>query len=288
MADSLPPCFFRPDPDQADVYLPTALCRGPWDNRAQHGGPPSALLAGLLDRFENSDADSALLEADAGPFPAVCHPRRTHATVRVSFGLLRPVPLAPLRVCIHPQKLGRQVHRLSARLETLDGKVLVTAEALRILRQPGPAASLPVADWTAPMASPRLVFDFFRHELGYHRGVMMRVAGGSWGRTPIQVWGRLTAPLVAGQPLTALETVVALSDAQSGMGVPLDPQRWTFVNPDLTVILNGDLQPGWVGFDIRSTASESGSGLAQSALRDRFGEVGRAVQTLVVRPRSPA
>jgi len=285
----LPDCFFVPQPDAADVYIPTELCRGPWDNRAQHGGPPCALLAGLLDRFENDDVEEALKEPDSSGLARVVHPRRRHATVRLSFELLRPVPLAPLRVSIQPQKLGRQVHRIRAELHSLDGKKLVTATALRILRQPGPSAGLPVQAWAPPSACPRLVFDFFGHEVGYHRGVMLRVAGGAWGRTPIQVWGRLVVPLVNdGRPLTALESIVALSDAQSGMGVPLDPRMWTFVNPDLHVILDGDPQPGWVGFDIRSTASEAGSGVAQSALRDRVREVGRAAQTLVVRARSPS
>ena len=103
------------------------------------------------------------------------------------------------------------------------------------------------------------------------------------GRGP----ARLAAPLIAGVPLTALQTVVALADAQSGMGVPLDPKRLMFVNPDLSIFLTRDPVPGWVGFDITSTASAHGSGLAQSGLRDGRGGLGRAAQTLVVADRPP-
>jgi len=287
MAEPLPTSFFVAHADDPEVYVPTALCRGPWDNRAQHGGPPCALLAGILDRHANSQAAPTLLEGTAPVGPPVVHPRRTHVTARLSFSLLRPVPLAPLRVRVEHQRLGRQVHRLRAQLEALDGKVLVTADALRILRRPGPDARLPVKAWAPPKSCAPLVFSFFRHPVGYHRGVVLRVAGGKWGHTPIQVWGRLAVPLVRGQALTALETLVTLADAQSGMGVPLDPMKWTFVNPDLHIIVEGDLLPGWVGFDIRSTASTTGSGIAQSSLRDLGREVGRAVQTLVVVSRSP-
>ncbi len=288
MTSSLPRSFFVAHTEEPNVFVPTALCRGPWHNRSQHGGPPCALLAGILDRTANSEAAAPLLEEAAPVGPPVVHPRYTHVTVRLSFSLLRPVPLEPLRVRVEPQRLGRQVHRLRAQLETLDGKILVNADALRILRQPGPASRLPIKAWEPPSACAPLVFDFFRHPVGYHRGVVLRVAGGTWGHTPIQVWGRLAVPLVEGQVLSALETLVTLADAQSGMGVPLDPTKWTFVNPDLNVILEGDLLPGWVGFDIRSTASTTGSGIAQSALRDLHREIGRAMQTLVVVSRSPS
>lgn len=282
-SEPLPSAFFHADPAVADRYLPTPLTRGPWDNRAQHGGPPCALLARCIDVFDNP-ATHETREAAAGSVPVV-HPVRPHFTARLTFSLLRPVPLVPLRVRVEPERLGRAVHRLGATLETDDGKVVLRAEAVRIRRAPTAASTVPVPAWTAPEAARPLVFDFFRHEVGYHRAVDMRVASGEWGRTPIAVWGRLRVPLIAGEPVTALQTIVALSDAQSGMGVPLDPQRWTFVNPDLSILLGRDPVPGWVGFDIASTAGEAGFGLAQSALRDRQGALGRAAQTLVVAER---
>ena len=282
----LPSFFFEADASVPGRFQPTPLTRGPWDNRAQHGGPPCALLARSLAAFENPEIDAAQVEAVDG-LPAVHHPRRRHPVARLAFSLLRPVPIAPLDVRVDAERLGRAVHRLRATLSTEDGRVLVRAEALRIRRAASPEATVPVEDWPPPARCDALTFDFFRHDIGFHRGVTLRIARGSWGRTPIGVWGRLTAPLVAGAPVTALETIVALSDAQSGMGVPLDPDRYSFVNPDLTVFLTRDPSPGWVGFDIMSTASAHGSGLAQSGLRDAGGLLGRAAQTLVVTDRSP-
>ena len=286
MADApdLPSAFFLPDPTQPDRFVPTGLTRGPWDNRAQHGGPPCALLARAVAAHHNPEVEAAR-RAPADGLPAVVHPVRGHMVARLTFALHRPVPLAPLRVSVEAGRLGRSVHRLHGTLTTDDGTVLVTVDALRIRRRPTPEGTVPVEPWPRPEACAPLVFDFFRHPVGYHRGVALRTAHGAWGRTPIGVWGRLAVPLVRGAPLTALETVVALADAQSGMGVPLDPQAWTFVNPDLSILLGRDPVPGWVGFDIESTAGPSGAGLAQSGLRDGGGGLGRAAQTLVVAER---
>ena len=120
-----------------------------------------------------------------------------------------------------------------------------------------------------------------------HQAVEMHCAHGEWGATPIGVWGRPRVPLVAGRQDLPRERVLMLADAQSGMGVPLDPDAWSFVNPDLTVYFERDPVGGWLGFDIRSTACSVGVGLAQSEIRDREGVVGRSAQSLFVAPRPP-
>ncbi len=282
----LPTAFFEADPRDPSRFIATALTRGPWDNRAQHGGPPAALLARALAAHENPEVDEPIrFEVDGAP--DVVHPLRRHPIARLAFELHRPVPLAPLKVQVSADRLGRSVHRLDARLTTDDGTLIVTARAIRIQRTASPASTVPIDAWPLPDHCAPLVFSFFRHEVGYHRAIELRTAHGRWGRTPIGVWGRLAVPVVEGEPLTALETIVALSDAQSGMGVPLDPQQFTFVNPDLTILLTRDPIPGWVGFDITSTAGARGSGLAQSSLRDSGGLLGRAAQSLVVARRFP-
>ncbi len=278
--------FFRRDPSHASRFLPTELTRGPWDNGAQHGGPPCALLARAIDAYENPVL-SVEEEAKGAGHPPVVHPRRAHITARLTFSLLRPVPLTPLQVRVLPGRLGRQVHRLSATLSTDDGQELIRADAVRILRSDAVASTVAVPTWCAPEQAEPLTFSFFRHPVGYHRGVDLRVAVGRWGQTPIAAWGRLRVPLVEGERPTALQTIVALADAQSGVGVPLDPLRHVFVNPDLSIFLDRDPVPGWVGFDILSTSGGSGAGLAQSALRDIQGALGRSAQTLVVAKRSP-
>lgn len=204
---------------------------------------------------------------------------------RVTFDLLRPVPIATLSLSVSVPRNGRSVQEIHAQL-VCDGRVVVQARGLRIRRRELSSPARPdVGDWPRPDSLSPFVFPFFQHDVGYHTAVDLRVAHGEWGRTPVGIWGRPRVPLVAGRETTPLERMLILADAQSGMGVPLDPMRYTFVNPDLTVYLDRSPQGEWFGFDILSTASEEGIGLAQSAIRDERGLFARSAQSLVVAAR---
>jgi len=257
MAEAL---FVQLDPH---TFEATALTRGPWDEGAQHGGPPSALLAGALERFDGGD---------------------DFAVTRVVVDFRRGVPIDRLTVDVEPQHLGRTVQRLRATLSH-EGRIVLEAQALRIRRREAPVADPPIADWPAPESVEPHIFGFFSHPVGYHRAVDVRFVNAPWGTTPVQVWGRLRVPLVEGRTSTALERVVPLADAQSGMGPPLDPLRYNYANPDLAVFLDRMPQGDWIGFDIRSSAQPGGIGLSQALIRDPVGAIGRCAQALVITER---
>jgi len=255
-----PEAFYTPD---GELFAASALTRGPWDNRFQHGGPPAALATGAAARF-----------GDAGAF----------FVARTTIALLRPVPIAPLAVSVVPLRLGRTVQRLRAEVRAGE-RLVLTAEVVRIRRAPTtPSAPIDHTPWPDPDSLERFVFPFFQHDVGYHTAIDLAVAGGQWGRTPVQFWARTRVPLVAGRSDLPLEQLLVLADAQSGMGVPLDPNTASFVNPDLTAYFERDPAAGWLGFDIRSTANRHGAGLAQSEIRDQGGVVARSAQSLVVTP----
>ncbi|MFT5686070.1 MAG: hypothetical protein ACI8RZ_007025 [Myxococcota bacterium] len=254
--------FYEPD---GDAFRATMYTRGPWDRRFQHGGPPSALLAGAMARW-GEDAEAYFL-------------------TRVSIELLRPVPIATLTVTVKAERMGRSVQRLSATL-LADGVALLSATGLRIRRTPIAAEPLPPPDpWPDPDSLARFVFPFFPDETGYQEAVDLAIAHGAWGKTPVGFWARPRVPLIAGRVTSPIERLIIIADAQSGMGVPLDPADFTFVNPDLTVYLEREPIGDWLGFDIRSTANTHGSGIAQSAIRDRCGLMARSAQSLLVAPR---
>jgi hypothetical protein len=254
--------FYEPD---GEAFRATLLTRGPWDARFQHGGPPAALLAGAMGRW-GADADDFFL-------------------ARVSIELLRPVPITTLTLSVKPERLGRSVQRLSAVL-LADGVAVLSATGTRIRCTPIHTSPPPPPEpWPDPSHLPRFVFPFFVDDIGYHRAVELSVAHGAWGKTPVGFWARPRVPLVAGQETSPIERLMIIADAQSGMGVPLDPDDFTFVNPDLTVYLEREPEGDWLGFDIRSTANAHGSGLAQSAIRDGLGLMGRSAQSLLVAPR---
>jgi hypothetical protein len=106
MADS----FYVPD---GDAFVSTELTRGPWDANSQHAGPPAALVARELERLPADD------ERQIG---------------RLTYEILRPVPIAPLTVSARIARPGRRVELAEASLATSSGEELVRARAWRLQR----------------------------------------------------------------------------------------------------------------------------------------------------------
>lgn len=75
------------------------------------------------------------------------------------------------------------------------------------------------------------------------------------------------------------------ADSGNGISAALDYRRYSFVNCDLTVNLLRRPQGEWICLQARSTLAGNGCGLAESALYDEAGLIGRATQSLAVRER---
>ena len=58
--------------------------------------------------------------------------------------------------------------------------------------------------------------------------------------------------------------------------------RFTFVNPDLTVHLHRPPVGEWIGMQAESTAETNGIGLADTKLFDKNGKIGRGAQSLFI------
>ncbi|MEM7355702.1 MAG: thioesterase family protein [Acidobacteriota bacterium] len=252
-----PPSFYLPE---GDHFASTVLTRGPWDRRFQHGGPPSALLA------------TALLEGV-----------EAMGLARITLEFLRPVPIAPLRIEVEDVTEGRSVRRRRAKL--FAERQVMEAVALFIREQPSQGERFG-DPWSAPEEHPPFVFPFFPWDTGYQTAVDVRVLDPPWGQTPVRCWARARVPLIAGRETAPEAHALILADAESGMGPPVDPLLWTYVNPDLTVYFARRPLAGWVGLDIRSFAGDSGYGLSEARLRDSAGVFGRSAQSLLVQRRS--
>jgi acyl-coenzyme A thioesterase PaaI-like protein len=94
----------------------TELARGPWHPGAQHGGAPAALLMRAFEQLDDLGADVQI--------------------ARVTYELLRPVPLGELRVDAAIVRPGRRVQLLEASLFTPDGTEVVRSRAVRVARAP--------------------------------------------------------------------------------------------------------------------------------------------------------
>jgi hypothetical protein len=251
-------------------FVSSELTRGPWDPDAQHAGPPAALIGRELERCESPTGQTGWQLG------------------RITCEILRPVPIAPLSVSAEVVRPGKSVELLRAAIADDEGP-LITASAWRIARRATDLpADLPVRRDAPPgpdEGSPGPFFDT-GHADGYHSAMEYRfVSGGFLEPGPATVWMRMGVALVADEQPTPLQRVLAAADTGNGVSAVLDFRRFFFINVDLSVHLHRQPEGEWVCLDALTTPEPTGVGLADSALYDERGPIGRALQTLLVRER---
>ena len=248
-----------------ELLVPTDHTRGPWDPGAQHGGPPSALLARTLE---------------AAPSPV---PMRL---ARLGVRLLRPVPLRPLRATATVVRDGRRVQLVEAALHC-DGAQVCRATGLRIrVTEPAHAArrrrhrSATARTRPGPGARPRprRVPAFL--ETGGRDALRPRLDAP--GRAGDGLGAAAPAPVVEGEEPSPLVRVAALADFGNGVSSLLSWEDWLFINPELTVYCHRPPRGEWICLDARTELSPAGVGVAHSVLSDEHGSIGHALQALLV------
>jgi hypothetical protein len=245
-------------------FRATELARGPWDPGAQHGGAPAALL---MRAFEGLPAADGL------------------AIARVSYELLRPVPIAPLRVQAEVVRQGRRVQLLDASLWTDDGVEVVRARALQVQTAQAPATATVPPPAGPETGSPNDMEAPYRPMFAPDTMEIRFVVGEFRARGPATAWFRMRVPLVEGEQATPLQRLAAAGDFGNGISSPLHWNEYLFINPDLTLYIDRPPQGEWIGLESRTTIGDGGIGISESVLYDREGRVGRATQALLVRPR---
>jgi len=105
---------------------------------------------------------------------------------------------------------------------------------------------------------------------------------------PGVIWVRLRAPVVAGEPTSALLSTMTLSDIGIAIGWEPSPSGAAFINPDVTVQINRYPVGPWMLMDSRVHAAPAGVGFCETLLSDDIGPFGRVLQTLVEAPESLA
>jgi Thioesterase-like superfamily len=243
-------------------FTATELGRGPWDPRALHGGAPAALL---MDAFES------------------CEPHPDLRLARVTYELVRPVPLGELRVSVRVSRPGRRVMLLEASIEDQDGTEVVRARALRVVRsEVGDETSKP-PPFPGPEAGSLNDFDDSGLTMFATHALEIRFVRGAFRRPgPATAWFRLRHPIIAGEPITALQRVGAAGDFGNGIANKLSWEEHVFINPDLTLYLEREPRGEFVALQSETRIQRGGVGIAESVLWDREGRIGRATQALLV------
>jgi hypothetical protein len=263
MTEEIPPAFFLTD---GDGFVGTALARGPWDDGSAHGGPVAALIGREVERFD--------------PDPEL-------ATVRFTIELLRPVPLAHLRVETTMLRPGKRVRLIGASVIAGETEV-ARAVVLRVLRAPDDAPrSVPddkihfdQPEDTGP--APSLI----EGRIGITSGVELRSAHGSAIEPGnATYWFRVHKPLVDDEEITSLTRALIAADFGNGIASVVSIESHVFINPDLTVHLWRLPEGEWIANEARTWLEPGGASVAEATLTDRTAPIGRAMQSLYIASR---
>jgi hypothetical protein len=253
---------------EGDRYRASELTRGPWDPGSQHAGPPSALIGRQVEQLPGAS------EFQVG---------------RLTFEILRPVPIGAVRVEAEVVRPGRRVQMVEASLSGEDGEPLIRARGWRI-RTAAPGLPAEITDLGEPPPGPErgVEPEFFRtgQDAGYHTAMEWRsLKGGFLEAGPATLWMRQVCALVEGEPPSPLQRTLVIADVGNGISAVLDPREHLFINVDLTVHLERMPEGEWICVDAVTHARPDGIGSAESVLSDGRGRIGRAVQTLLIAER---
>jgi Thioesterase-like superfamily len=254
-------------------FLSTPATSGPWDPRSQHGGPPAALLGRAFEHLEPARPELRL--------------------ARVTVEILGPVPVAEVVVRARVARPGRRVELLEGVLE-VEGREAMRAVGWRIAVAAGRAPVVPEPGEPLPLPKEKAPVDWGgekgwrgAYTGGYLSAIEWLFCAGAPGIPgPAQAWLRPRIPLVAGEEISPFSRTLLLADSGSGVSAELTPDDWLFVNTDLTVVLYRVPAGEWTCLESRTTIGADGVGMAETRLADERGRMGRALQTLLVAPRS--
>jgi hypothetical protein len=247
----------------AGRYRPTVEAGGAWSPGEIHFSPLGGLIVHAMEFHRSGQDDSKQLS-------------------RVSFDILGFLAAEDIEIAVTTIRPGRTIELVEA-VATIAGRRAVLARAWYVSAGDTSAVAGGLPD-ALPAPSELEPSDVLRvWPGGYVASLDARPVGELVpGRTT--AWLRTDVDLVAGENVGPVASFIALVDTANGIAVRQQPGEWMFPNLDLTIHLYRQPTGPWVGFDTTVTFGATGLGLTSTALHDENGPVGRAEQTLTVRP----
>lgn len=244
-------------------FIAQPWTRGPWDPRAQHGGPPAALM---LRAMELAAPDAQL--------------------ARLTVEFLRSIPIARCELELEATRTGRRALGFACTLRA-DGRACARAHGLFLRDAPlaVPPGLPPSPAPRDPLVYPAHEFEFFGDRVGYHKAMELRRPPPPDGPGRGALWLRLRGRLVEGEDPSPAQRVVVAADAINGVGFGLDLARFSFPNADLSVYLHRLPESEWLLLETTHNTQASGRGLADGLISDPRGPIGRALESQVLEPR---
>jgi acyl-coenzyme A thioesterase PaaI-like protein len=245
-------------------FVATDASRGPWQADACHGGPVAALLARTLE-----------------------HALPEKQLVRATIEFRRPIPMSGVRAEGSVVSEGRTVSYASAALAGRDGKTCATASGL--FMTPGDFGAFPTPVVDGPSFDPSRLGEFpvqtALHGQVFFGNVIDVVIpeDESDGHGPGAMWMR-TLPLLEHEEPSPFQIACPISDCGNAISRNAGFDVAKFINPDITIALHRLPVSRWLASRAVSHWQPNGVGLSEATLYDKFGPIGMALQTLIVRP----
>jgi len=266
--ETVPAFIVLDERDGREWFRPTGHTRGPWDPDACHAGPPTGVLVRAAERLL---PDQQL--------------------VRITVDLTRPIPHAGFAIEARVARAGRTVSTSELAIIDGDGRTVVTARGMHVAPlDPGHLGALATTPYSVPPLAASAVGAFpippAGHDLPmFSGGVEVRYPPGDAPTPgPTRMWMR-TVALVLGEEASGFQRICALADCGNAVSRNAEADDLGFVNTDLAVSIHRTPVGEWFGIDSVSRWEPNGVGISDSLLFDEQGAVGRAIQTLVIRPR---
>nr|WP_218852629.1 thioesterase family protein [Spelaeicoccus albus] len=248
------------------TYRPTTLTGGAWTPTEQHISPMGGLIAHAVEKFVAARGDDG------------------RQISRLSIDILGVLTLDDFDVSVDVVRPGKTVELLEVTV-TSNGRAAVRARVWRLASADtssvagGEPDRLPAPETIEPWP----LTSVWPGE--YIQSLELRaVRDPEPGRAT--AWIASRAKLVDNERVSPLAEYLALIDTTNGIAVRQSPDEWLFPNLDLTIHLHRTPSGPWVGLDTSVVFGPEGVGLTSTVLHDVDGPVGRAEQSLTLRPRT--
>jgi hypothetical protein len=242
---------------QGQRIVARSAAASPWLPDTLNGAALSALMA-------------TLSEQHAAAFSFLC--------TRMSLEFLRPVPDVPLTWRVHVVREGRRQQVL--RLSLVDGErecaaaTFVRLRVEHVQRQgdelapafeptsgepflPAVTSGSPLSSWIDARLAPR-------RDLAHRSG-----------------WMRYQGEVIAGVPMSPFARMALFADFAHGLAPLVPPDRFTFLNAELTLHLARLPRGDWLHLDCRTIEGGHGLGMTRTVFADGLGDLGYAHQSLL-------
>lgn len=243
-------------------FRSTIHAQGAWNEREQHMGPASGILAHCLAQHE---------------------PREDMRIARISFEILGMIPGGDFEVVTSTIRPGRTIELIQAEF-VAGGRVAIRAQAWRLITSDTSSISA-IEDPSIPPRDECVVWNgsdvwpggFIRSIDSVHASTHRPGRGTAWIRP--------TVPLIDGVDSPDWVRLIGVADATNGIAtrVAPGPDSWIFPNVDLQIHMYREPAGEWLGIDNSVSFGADGIGLTSSIFHDEDGPFGRAEQILTLR-----